>query len=170
MKGARRIALCAALAAAGMILGFLESLIPFPMPLPGMKLGLANVVTLFALYRLSAREALAIVCVRCTLSALLFGGIASLPYSLAGALLAVAAMELARRSGWFSVYGVSVAGAAAHGVGQVSVAAVAFSSAAMLGYLAALLPVSLLTGGAMGLLFQAFDRAFRVAMRNFSGR
>lgn len=162
---ARRVALCALLAAAAMILGFLESLIPFPLPIPGMKLGLANLATLFALYHLTAREAAAIIVVRCALSALLFGGVAALPYSLAGGLCSLAAMAPAMHSGRLSPYGVGIAGAAAHSVAQVTVAAVAFSSAAMFSYLVPLLPASVITGAAMALIFRAFDRAVGSALR-----
>lgn len=169
MKGralARRLALCALLAVVATMLSYLEGLLPFPMPVPGLKLGFANVATLFALYHLSFKEAAAVVLVRCALSALLFGALAQLPFSLGGALCALLVMALSRRCPALSVFGVGIAGAAAHNAAQVSVAALLYGTPALFAYLAWLLPASILTGGAVALLYGVFGRAMRPIMRS----
>lgn len=168
-SGVRRVALCGLIAAVAFALSFLESLIPFPMPLPGMKLGLANIATLFAVYALGAGEAALMVLTRCLLSALLFGGPTQLAFSLAGGMLALAVMELLRRLPGLSAYGVSVAGAAAHNIAQVAVAAFTLSTPAIWGYLAWLLPVSVVTGWAVALVYLFAWQRLRAPVRRMLG-
>ena len=119
----RRLARYALLTALAMALSWLESLVPLAGVVPpGVKLGLTNLVVVFALYRMSLRDAAAISLIRVVLVAFTFGNSYSFAYSLAGAALSLAVMALLKRSGKFSLLGVSVAGAVSHNIAQVLVA------------------------------------------------
>ena len=150
MSKAKKIAFCAVMIALALALSYAERLIPLQLviPLPGIKLGLANVVTLVALYRLKARYAFAILVPRCILGAVFGGGITGLFFSLTGGLLALMTMLLAKKAPLFSVYGVSILGAAAHNIGQILAAMVLLRSV----YVAAYLPWLLLTAIVTGIL------------------
>lgn len=111
----------ALLAAAAMILSYVESLLP-SVGIPGVKMGLANIAVIFALYRLGWRLAAWISLVRVVTVTLLFGTVAALAYSLAGAVLSLLVMGVLRRTERFSPMGVSVAGGVAHNAGQILVA------------------------------------------------
>lgn len=150
----KKLTLCGMLTALAVVLSFVERLFPLDaiVPVPGVKLGLANVVTLFALTRLSARDALVIVLCRVALSSLLMGSVTAFLFSLFGGLLALAVMGLLLRAeGKFcSVLGVSVAGAAAHNIGQIIAAVIWMKTGAVVAYLPWLLvmsvPLGLVTG------------------------
>ena len=124
-----------------------------------MKLGLANIVTVFALYALGPGQALLILLARCTLGAVFAGNLNALLFSMFGGLLAMGVMILLSRCPALSIYGVSIAGAAAHNCGQTAAAMLTLGNTAPLYYLPLLLAVSLLTGAvtgfAAGLLFRA---------------
>ena len=148
MKQAKTEALCAIMLALALALSYIERLIPLQMviPLPGIKLGLANIVTLVVLYTLKTRHAFAILLPRCIISAAFGGGITGLWFSLCGGWLALAVMALAKKSGRLSVYGVSMLGAAAHNIGQIGAAMVLMNSVYVGAYLPYLLLVSIATG------------------------
>ena len=141
----KKLALCALLSALALALSWAESFLILPLPVPGMKLGLANIVTLYALYTMGFPAALSILLVRCTLGAFFAGSISSLLFSLGGGLLALAVMAILRKTR-LSIYGVSLCGAAAHNIGQVLAALAVLQSAAPVGYLPILLILSLFTG------------------------
>ena len=130
-----------------MILSYLESMLP-AIAVPGVKMGLANIAVIFALYRLGAREALAVSLVRVGMVSMLFGSLSALLYSAAGAALSLAVMAVMRKSGLFSETGVSVAGGVGHNLGQILVAMWMLDSARLIWYL----PVLILTGTAGGIL------------------
>ena len=111
----RQLALCAVLTALALGLSTLENLFPVTLliPLPGVKLGLANIVTVFALYQLGALPALAILTARCLLGSLFAGNASAMLFSLLGGLTAMLVMILLRRLRCLSIYGVSIGGAAA---------------------------------------------------------
>lgn len=150
----KKLTLCGMLTALAVVLSLVERLFPLDaiVPVPGVKLGLANVVTLFSLTRLSARDALVIVLCRVALSSLLMGSVTAFLFSLFGGLLALAVMGLLLRAeGKFcSVLGVSVAGAAAHNIGQIIAAVIWMKTGAVVAYLPLLLvmsvPLGLVTG------------------------
>ena len=150
----RQLALCAVLAALALGLSTLESLFPISLliPLPGVKLGLANIVTVFALYELGALPALAILITRCVLGGLFAGNVSAMLFSLLGGLLAMAVMIALRHCRRLSIYGVSIGGAAAHNIGQMAAAVITLGSTMVLGYLPFLLAVSLFTGVLTGFL------------------
>lgn len=150
MGKAKEIALCAMLTALALALGFLERFVPVQLviPLPGVKLGLANIVTLVALALLKTRYAFAITLCRCIFGAVFGGGITGLLFSLCGGLLALGTMAAAMKSGKLSVYGISILGAAAHNIGQIIAAMALLHSV----YIGAYLPWLLLAGIVTGLL------------------
>ena len=157
----RNIALCAVLAALALGLSTLGGLFPLSLivPLPGVKLGLANIVTVFALYQLGAGAALAILLTRCLLGGLFAGNVSAMLFSLLGGVTAMLVMIALRRCRRLSVYGVSVGGAAAHNIGQMAAACITLGSTMVLGYLPFLLAVSLVTGTLTGFVTALLMRA-----------
>ena len=139
------------LTAAAMVLSWLESMLPAFGVVPGMKLGLANIVTLFALYRMSLRDAAGISLVRVLLTAATFGNAYSLAYSLAGATLSLAVMAGLKRTDRFSILGVSAAGGVCHNLGQLLVAVAVLGTARLGWYLPAMAVSGTVTGIGIGL-------------------
>lgn len=142
-------ALCIALA---FVFSYLESLIPLNIGVPGIKLGLANLVVVTALYVMGERDAFIISMIRILLCGLTFGGVFSLVYSFAGGVLSFAVMLLAKRSKRLSVLGASVLGAAVHNVGQIAAAAIVMGNAGIFYYLPVLLLSGAVTGALIGVL------------------
>lgn len=157
----KQLTLCAVLAALALALSYIESFFPLTLliPLPGVKLGLANIVTVFALYTLGSPMALCILLVRCTLGALFAGNASALIFSLLGGFSAMLVMIALHRSRRLSIFGVSIAGAAAHNCGQVCAAMLTLGSTAPLSYLPFLLLVSLFTGALSGFIAALLFRA-----------
>ena len=145
----RRVARYALLTALAMVLSWLESAIPLSAAAPGMKLGLPNLV-IFALYRLGLREAASVSLARVILVSATFGNAYSLAYSLAGAALSLAVMAALKRTGRFSILGVSIAGGAAHNLGQILVAIAVLGTARLAWYLPPLLVSGTAAGAAIG--------------------
>ena len=146
----KKLTLCGLLTALAVVLSLVERLFPLDavVPVPGVKLGLANVVTLFALTRVSARDALAVVVCRVAISSLLMGSVTAFLFSLLGGLFSLTVMwALLRAEGRFcSLLGVSVAGAAAHNIGQVAAAVFWMQTGAVIAYLPLLLVMSVPLG------------------------
>ena len=147
----KNIALFAMLTAVALILSYVESLIPVLVAVPGVKLGITNIVVIFALYRLGTKEAAALSLLRVVLVSFLFGNAFSFLYSLAGAVLSLAVMILLKRIDKFSATGVSVAGAVSHNVGQILVAIVVLSTEKLVLYLPVLAVTGVLAGIVTGL-------------------
>lgn len=168
----RKLTLNSLLISLALVLSFVERFIPLNLivPVPGIKLGLANIVTMFALFYIGIPSAITITLLRCVLASLLFGGLSSLIYSLAGALFALVVMILLK-TGYkkmFSLVGISMGGAAAHNAGQIAAAGLMMKNAAIFAYL----PILLITGLATGLitaiismnLFYIFEKNSRVKL------
>lgn len=147
MKKTKRLVLLAMLTAVAMILSYVESLLP-SIGIPGVKMGLANIAVIFALFRFGWKEAAALSLVRVVLVSLLFGSVGAMLYSLAGAVLSLAVMALLRRIDRFSTVGISVAGGVAHNAGQILMAMLILQTKQLLGYL----PVLAVSGIAGGVL------------------
>lgn len=150
MKNGRtyRVALLAMCVAAAMLLSFVESRIPTFIPVPGVRIGLANIAVLFALLRLGLPSAAAVSLVRVFMSALLFGNVAALIYGLSGAVLSLISMYLALRfCRRLSTVGVSVIGGVMHNAGQVAAACLVMGRG-ILYYL----PVLIISGTVAGVL------------------
>ena len=165
MGKTNRLTLCAILIALALALSYTERFIPLQMvvPLPGVKLGLANIVTLMALYLMGPQSAFAILIPRCIFGAIFGGGITGLAFSLTGGILAMAVMCLGRKVPIFSIYGVSILGAAAHNIGQILAAMVLMNSVYIGAYLPYLLVVSLFTGFATGAACAGVLKAVRIS-------
>lgn len=174
-RTAREVALCALLTALALGLSYAERFIPLGLliPLPGIKLGLANVVTLFALCFLGVGPAVSILIARCVFGSLFAGNLSGLLFSLAGGVLAMGIMALLRKNGRLSVYGVSVCGAAAHNVGQICAAMAVMKTAVVISYLPVLLcaavPAGLLTGAAAAGVFRAVEASGLLKNREKGG-
>jgi len=134
--------------ALALILSYVESLLPPLVAVPGVKVGLPNIVILFLLYRFGWKEAAAVSGIRLLLTAALFTGFAAFFYGLAGAALSLLGAALLKRSDRFSPLGVSAAGGVLHNLGQIALAALVLDS----GYIFAYLPVLLLSGTVAGAL------------------
>ncbi len=148
----RTVALTGLLIALALVLSYLESLVPLSFAVPGIKLGLPNLVIVFALYRLRPATAAAISLLRVALVALLFGSALSLAYSAAGAVLSFAVMLLLKRSGRFGCTGVSVAGAVAHNLAQIATAALLLETPSLAWYFPVLCVSGTAAGVCIGLL------------------
>ena len=122
-KSSRTVAYIGILTAFAMVLSYLEFLLPpIYTAVPGIKMGLANLIIIYTLWRFGLGCAFLVSFIRVALSALLFGNTMTLLYSAAGAVLSLGIMYLLKRSRLFSVVGVSVAGAVSHNLGQILVA------------------------------------------------
>ena len=145
------------LTAVAMILSYVESLLP-SVGIPGVKMGLANIAVIFALFRFGWKEAAALSLVRVVLVSLLLGSVGAMLYSLAGAVLSLAVMALLRQTDRFSTVGVSVAGGVAHNAGQILMAMLILQTRQLLGYLPVLAVAGIgggiLTGLAAALLIR----------------
>ena len=148
----RKTALYGVLVALAFVFSFLESLFPLPIGIPGVKMGLANGVTLVAWHLLGGGAALTVSCVRILLAGLTFGSPVSMLYSLAGGLVSFGVMWLCRRSGRFSLMGVSMAGGVSHNVAQLLVAALVLRTPSVVWYLPVLLLSGLVAGWLLGWL------------------
>ena len=152
-KQIRTLTTLAIAVSVAMILSYIEFLLP-PVfsAVPGIKLGLANVVVIFLLYRLGSLHAMGVSFVRVCLSALLFGTALTFAYSLAGAVLSFVTMLLLKKCRLFSTVGVSIAGGVMHNLGQILMAAVLLSTREILYYMAVLAVTGTLAGVFVGLL------------------
>lgn len=165
MQKTKHLTICAVLIALAMALSYTERFIPLQMviPLPGVKLGLANIVTLIALYLMGSKAAFAILIPRCIFGAVFGGGITGFAFSLTGGILAMLTMTVTRKIPIFSIYGVSIFGAAAHNIGQIMAAMVLMNSIYIGAYLPYLLGVALVTGFATGAAGAGILRALKAA-------
>lgn len=168
MNRTRQLTQCAILISLALVLSYMERFFPLQMliPLPGIKLGLANIVTLIALYLLGARSAFIILILRCILASTFSGSITGLLFSLTGGILAMLVMSLARKAPFFSIYGVSILGAAAHNIGQICASMALMQSIYIGAYLPYLLIAALFTGFATGAAGAGVLRVFASVRRH----
>lgn len=152
MMTTKRVAYCALLTALAMIFGYVEALIPFGFGIPGVKLGLANIVIVFALYILPACQVFAIQLMRIVLVSFLFGNLSMMLYSLAGGMLSLVVMLLLNRRDVFSITGVSIAGGVSHNIGQLIVAALVVQNLKIMFYFPIMIMAGLITGCLIGVL------------------
>lgn len=149
---AKKVAVYGVLAALALVLSWLEAQIPVTFAVPGMKLGLTNVVVLLALYGIDTRSALIINLVRIFLVAFLFGNGISLLFSLAGGMLSTAVMILMKKTGRFRIITVSILGGVTHNIGQILVAMALLETVNLAWYLPVLWFAGLGSGALIGLL------------------
>ncbi len=161
-KRIRRLAEDSALLVAALMLSYIEVLLPLSwfIPLPGAKLGLANLAVMIACYRRSFADAAAVSLVRVLLSSILFGSVSSFAFSFSGAILSLAVLWATYRfyPRFFSFVGVSVLCAAGHNIGQILCAVFYLSGTAVLSYLPMLLLFAAVFGTVSGLLMNLLAR------------
>lgn len=148
----KKLALSAILAAMAMILSYIEALIPLPVPIPGVKLGLANLIIIIAIYKLGFKYAFVINCVRIFTAGLLFTGVFGIMYSLAGGVLSIIIMYLLYRTNLFSMVGISMAGGVAHNLGQLITACLIMSNIKLMSYFSILLFSGMISGILIGIV------------------
>lgn len=146
-----RAAVFGVFTALALIFSYVELLIPINFGIPGAKLGLANLVIVIVLYKTDWKEALLLSVVRIILAGFLFGNLFGILYSLAGGILSLAVMTLLKKTGAFSVIGVSMAGGVSHNVGQLIIAVLVVETYAVGYYLPVLLITGLITGTLIGI-------------------
>ena len=148
--GPKKTAQVGMLVAAAFVLGYVESLLPISFGIPGIKLGLSNIVVLLCLYEGTAKEAFGIALVRIVLTGLTFGNFSTMAYSLAGGIFSFLVMFLLKKSNVFSVYGVSIAGGVSHNIGQIAVAVLVLQTGLLMYYLPFLLVAGCVAGACIG--------------------
>lgn len=160
-KASRRtkaLALSAMFACLALIFSYVEAMIPFNIGIPGVKLGLANLVVVIALYEMNFRYAFVINVIRILIAGLLFSGVFGALYSLAGGVLSLLVMWLLKKTDLFSMVGVSMAGGVAHNMGQLLVAAAIVSNLRMFLYFPILMFSGIASGILMGVTAYIIDR------------
>lgn len=162
---AKKIALFGMMVALAFTFSYFESLIPLDFVAPGIKLGLANLVVVIALYLMKPGEAFAIAIIRIFLAGLTFGNMYSIAYSLCGGIFSFLVMYLVRKTK-LSVIGVSMLGGICHNIGQIIVAAIVMGTSRIAYYLPVLLVAGLITGLLLGVISKLVIERFEKVKRN----
>ncbi len=149
-----RVAVLGVFITAAMLCSYIESCIPISFGVPGMKLGLANLAVVILLYKSNSKDAYLVSTIRVILVGILFGNLASIWFGLVGCSLSLGVMSILKRTEAFSVYGVSVAGAVAHNIGQMLVALYVVASFPIGYYIPVLLVAGVGTGFVIGYISQ----------------
>lgn len=148
----KKIAYLGLFTALALIFSYVESLLPLNFGLPGIKLGIANVVTVIIIYLYSYKEAFIVSIARIVISAFLFTNAFSLLYSLAGALLSIVMMALVKKRDLLSIVGVSIVGGVFHNIGQLIVASIIVKQIKITYYAPVLIVSGVITGVLVGLI------------------
>ena len=149
---AKRVSLYGILVALALIASYIEVLIPFNFHVPGMKLGLANIVVLIALYTGGARAGISVSVIRIILVGFTFGNPYSAIYGLSGGILSFVIMFFLKKTDFFGIVGVSMAGGVAHNIGQLFCAMVLLRLPAVFSYLSYLIFIGVVTGIMIGII------------------
>ena len=144
----KKVAMLGLTIALAMIMSYIEALVPLSFAVPGIKMGLANIVIIFVLYKIGTKEAILVSLIRVILVSLLFSNVMAMAYSLAGAALSLSVMWILKKIDKFSVIGVSVAGGIMHNVGQIIMAMILLGTEQIALYL----PVLIIAGTATGVI------------------
>lgn len=162
---ATRVAYTGMLVALAFVLSYVEALIPISLGVPGVKMGLANLVVMVALYTLGAGQAFVLSMVRIVLVGFTFGSMASMMYSLAGGLLSFVVMAIAKRLDLFSQKGVSILGGVFHNIGQILMAMAVVENGKLIYYLPVLLISGVLAGIAIGIVASMITKRIQKAWK-----
>ena len=138
--------------ALAMIMSYIEALVPLSFAVPGIKMGLANIVIIFVLYKIGTKEAILVSLIRVILVSLLFSNVMAMAYSIAGAVLSLSVMWLLKKTDKFSFIGVSIAGGIMHNVGQIIMAVILLGTEQIALYLPVLIITGTVTGVVIGIV------------------
>ena len=148
----KKVAFLGMCIALSMILSFVESQIPPLAAVPGVKMGLPNIVMVFMLYKIGAKETVTVSIIRIILISLLFGNVQTMTFSIAGAVLSLLGMILLKKTDLFSCITVSIMGGILHNVGQIIAACLWTGTAEIAYYLPVLLISGILAGAVIGII------------------
>lgn len=151
MSKKKNIAFMGVFLALALVCSYVESLIPFYFGIPGMKLGLTNIVIIIILYCMGTKEAYCLSVLRVILAGFLFGNMFSILYSMAGAMLSLTVMYLLKKTGKFKIVTVSTLGGICHNIGQLTVASFVVENYYVFYYLPFLLIAGFITGLLIGI-------------------
>ena len=151
-KAARNTAVYGMLIGLAFIFSYLEAIVPIPVPIPGVKLGLANLVVIVGLYTIGIPGTIAVALIRIVLVGFTFGNVSSMLYSLSGGFVSLILMIAFRKLDWFSQTGVSMIGGIGHNIGQLMMAAFITETAGVFYYLPFLMVAGVVSGAVIGLL------------------
>ena len=160
-RSASFVARAGLMASLALIFSYIEAIIPYNPGIPGIKLGIANVVTVIALYKFGPKDAVAVSVIRIMIAGLLFNGLFGMLYSLAGASLSLIGMIILKKTGLFSVTGVSMAAGVLHNLGQLLMAAALIEDLRIFFYF----PVLMFSGIAAGILVGIISALVLKALR-----
>lgn len=155
------VAHVALMASLALIFSYVEAIIPYNPGIPGVKLGIANIVTVIALYKFGWKDAAAVSVIRIVVAGLLFNGLFGMLYALAGAAISFAGMVVLKRTGLFSITGISMAGGVLHNLGQLLVAAALIEDLRIFFYFPVLLFSGIISGIAIGVAATLILRALK---------
>ena len=165
----KSIAAVALLTALALILSYVEAIIPFNIGIPGVKLGIANIVVVIALYIYDWRYALAVNVTRIVIAGFLFSGVFGIIYSMAGGLLSLLVMVLLKRTGLFSCIGICAAGGVVHNMAQLFTAAALVSNLSIFVYYPVLLFSGIICGIITGIVTTIILRRLPDSIYRFPG-
>ena len=148
--------------ALALIFSYVESIIPINFGIPGVKLGLANLIIVITLYKMSIKEAYILSVARIVLAGFMFGNLFAILYSLAGGMLSLTIMCILKKTDKFSAYGVSMAGGVFHNVGQLLMAAIVLESVSIGYYFPVLLVSGLVTGFVIGFIANEMIKRLKI--------
>lgn len=149
----RRIALLGVLTSVALVLSYLEVMLPpISTAVPGIKMGLPNIIIIFLLYKFGLKEAVTVSLIRVFIVALLFGNVMTLAYSVAGAVLSLGLMTLFKKFDFFSQVGVSIIGGISHNLGQILVAIFLFDTIQIGYYMIVLSITGTIAGVVIGII------------------
>lgn len=149
-----------------LVMSYIEAIIPIKPPVPGMKLGLANIVIIWVMYSMGMRPAVIISILRVLLSGFLFGSIYSMMFGLAGAALSITVMYFVRKIKKFTMVGVSIAGGVSHNIGQIIVAVFVLGNSRISYYLPFLMVSGVVAGIAVGIIGSVLYKKIKILPQN----
>lgn len=161
-----KVALSAILAALALIFSYIEAILPLSVGIPGVKLGIANLVVIIALYVLGFKYAMAVNVLRILVAGLLFNGAFGAMYAMAGGVLSLCIMYLLKKTNLFSTVGISMAGGVAHNLGQLLVAALIVSTMKLFYYFPVLLFSGMISGILIGIVASLALKRLPANLRN----
>lgn len=167
MKNTRKMVLLSVLVSQALVLHVIERMIPVPIPIPGVKLGLANVISLFTIVIFGWKEAMLVVFLRTMLGSFFGGGVSSFLYSFTGGIISTIAMALLYKyfKNVFSIIAISVVGAVFHNAGQIWIASMVVSNANIFYWLPVLLISGVITGIFIGITVQLTMKPLQTVLR-----